>query len=111
MATPRLQCAKCPWKVSTDPHEIPDGYCEVKHKKLKKTIAEPGALRLSGGIRVMACHESKCGDDRPCVGWLHNQMGEGNNIALRLAVLAKRIDGNVDVVGEQHRRFEDTLPQ
>ena len=23
---PRRQCAKCPWKKSTDPHTIPDGY-------------------------------------------------------------------------------------
>jgi hypothetical protein len=34
-----IQCAKCPWKVDTDPYEIPDGYCEIKHKNLQDTIA------------------------------------------------------------------------
>ena len=23
------QCKNCPWKVSTNPFDIPDGYCEV----------------------------------------------------------------------------------
>jgi hypothetical protein len=44
------------------------------------------------------------------VGWLAHQLGPGNNIALRLAVMAGRIDGNVETVGPQHERFEDTLP-
>lgn len=106
---PRLQCAKCPWKVTTDPHDIPDGYCEVKHANLKGTIAE-GLNIGSAGLRVMACHESEPGKELACVGWMHHQMGAGNNIALRLAVMSKRIDGNVKTVGEQHRSFEDTLP-
>ena len=40
--TPRKQCAKCPWKVSTDPYEIPDGYDVKKHRDLEGTIANPG---------------------------------------------------------------------
>lgn len=30
----RTQCAKCPWKVTTDPFDIPDGYCPTKHAAL-----------------------------------------------------------------------------
>lgn len=26
MKKPRKQCEKCPWKVSTDPRKIPNGY-------------------------------------------------------------------------------------
>jgi uncharacterized protein DUF6283 len=100
---PRRQCAKCPWKVSTDPHNIPNGY------RLACTIAKPGDLRV-GGLRVMACHEAPVGRELPCVGWLHNQLGPGNNIALRLAALSGRINANVQTVGPQHERFEDTLP-
>jgi hypothetical protein len=110
MKKPRLQCAKCPWKVTTDPNDIPNGYCEVKHSKLADTIAKPGALPM-GPLRVFACHESSVGRELPCVGWLENQLGEGNNIALRLAVSMGRIDANVRTVGEQHTRFEDTLPK
>ena len=106
MKKPRRQCAKCPWKKSTNPHDIPNGYCEKKHAKLKNTIAEPG--RFDGELlRVFVCHETK---ELPCVGWLAHQLGPGNNLALRLAVIRGRIDANVKTVGEQHKRFEDTLP-
>jgi hypothetical protein len=105
---PRKQCKKCPWKVDTDPYEIPNGYCPTKHAALRNTIAEPGSLR--GGASMMACHETPQGKELPCVGWLVNQLGPGNNIGLRLAVRSGRIDANVETVGEQHERFEDTLP-
>jgi hypothetical protein len=106
---PRKQCKKCPWKTSTDPHDIPNGYDEGKHCALASTIAEPGALR-PGGLRIMACHEAAIGKELPCVGWLVNQIGPGNNIVLRLAVAFGQMDGNVCTVGPQHACFEDTLP-
>ena len=108
---PRLQCSKCPWKVSTNPYDIPNDYCPTKHANLKDTIAPPEFL-IAGSIRIMACHESPTGKELPCVGWFHHQMGVGNNIGLRLAVMSKNIgiDANVQTVGEQHERFEDTLP-
>lgn len=37
------QCEKCPWKASTDPHEIPDGYSEGQHLALARTIAKPAS--------------------------------------------------------------------
>ena len=105
----RRQCDKCPWKRSTNPHDISDGYSVEKHRALAGTIATPGELRLGGRLRIMACHESHAGRELPCVGWLVHQLGAGNNIALRLAVIHGRIDGNVQTVGPQHERFEDTL--
>lgn len=108
---PRKQCKKCPWKTSTDPHEIPNGYTEEKHAALKGTIAEPGSLcaLTSAGLRAMACHESPKGREKPCVGWLANQLGPGNNIGLRVAALMGRVEP-FKTVGPQHERFEDTLP-
>lgn len=97
MAT-RRQCAKCPWKKSVNPHDIPNGYSVEKHRGLKETIA-------------MACHETDMGRELPCVGWLLHQLGPGNNIALRLAAISGRVDANVQTVGPQHSRFEDTLPK
>lgn len=109
---PRKQCAKCPWKVSTDPHDIPGGYCETKHEALAGTVAEPANLAsLGGDLLAMACHESHPGSELPCVGWLENQLGAGNNLVLRMAALTGQIDADVDTVGEQHQRLEDTLPQ
>lgn len=107
----RKQCAKCPWKVSTNPRDIPGGYCEVKHAGLENTIADPGSCANMGGVRIMACHETTAGKELPCIGWMDNQLGEGNNMGLRMAVITGRIDGNFETVGEQHECLEDTLPQ
>ncbi|WP_156446529.1 MULTISPECIES: DUF6283 family protein [Hyphomicrobiales] len=102
------QCAKCPWKVSTNPHDIPDGYSEDLHRALVKTIAEPDSLSDTG--HVMACHEHPPCEDAYCVGWLMNQLGPGNNIPLRLRVRSCANIGAVELDGRQHTRFEDTLP-
>lgn len=107
----RRQCAKCPWKVSTDPHEIPNGYSVDQHRGLTCTIAPPGELRTSGALRLMACHESKVGKEIPCVGWLENQLGVGNNLTLRLAVIRGKVDANYELDGDQHGSLEDTLPE
>ena len=105
------QCAKCPWRKSTDPHEIPNGYCEEKHLDLSKTIAEPALMQL-GTLRLMACHDSPMGSERVCVGWLAQQLGPGNNIALRMAAFQGRFGdlSTMELVGDQHERLEDTLP-
>jgi hypothetical protein len=99
------QCEKCPWRIETDPHDIPNGYCETKHRALKKTIAAPGDFRGSG--YAMACHEMH---DAHCIGWLVNQIGVGNNIGLRIRMMTCENARSIKLRGEQHQRFEDTLP-
>jgi len=110
---PRKQCAKCPWKVSTNSHDIPNGYSEAKHCALRSTIAahsdNPGLT--ASQLRLMACHESAVGKEVPCVGWLAHELGPGNNIGLRFAVATKRISADFELDGPQHERFEDTLPK
>lgn len=107
------QCAKCPWIVGVDPHEIPNGYCEQKHRDLVKTIAPSDTLaqaleHINGKpMHIMACHET---EDAHCVGWLNNQLGVGNNIALRLSVMSCENIGKLRLRGDQHEAFEDTLP-
>lgn len=99
------QCEKCPWRVEVDPHEIPNGYSEEKHRALSCTIAHPGDFRGSG--RAMACHETH---DAHCIGWLVHQLGRGNNIALRIQMMSCENASKIRLRGEQHERFEDTLP-
>lgn len=102
------QCAKCPWLQNVDPRDIPNGYCEAKHKGLASTIAKPGDISTIGQpLHAMACHETH---DSHCVGWLHNQLGNGNNIALRLQMINCENAGAVRLRGPQHACFEDTLP-
>lgn len=57
----------------------------------------------------MACHESPVGKETYCVGWLMNQLGPGNNIPLRIQMMKYDLSG-VELHGEQHKTFEDTLP-
>jgi hypothetical protein len=110
VSKPRRQCAKCPWKTSTNPHDIPNGYDADKHRALANTIASPDSPLFGSALRFMACHETPIAAERPCVGWLANQLGPGNNLALRIAVATGQVDANVKTVGPQHERFEDTLP-
>lgn len=108
----KVQCKACPWKKGVKPlRDIPGGYREDKHKALSCTIAQPGALSLGGGLRLMACHESTPGEERVCVGWAVQQMGEGNNLALRIAARQDERFHGLRTVGPQHDRFEDTLPR
>lgn len=100
------QCAKCPWWVETNPHDIPNGYDVEKHRALKKTIARPGELRYTGN--AMACHET---DKAHCIGWLVHQLGPGNNIGLRMRMMSCANAKKIRLRGEQHETFEDTLPE
>lgn len=104
------QCKTCPWRMDVVPErDIPNCYCATKHRNLKSTIAEPGRVSMSEARKMMACHESTTGDEFPCVGWLANQLGPGNNIPLRI-MMVKGLLPDFKLVGEQHERFEDTLP-
>ncbi len=104
------QCQKCPWKVGVDPNDIPNGYTRENHEALACTIAEPASLSRSSVMRVMSCHEHDTEEQVHCVGWLHHQLGRGNNIALRMHMLSCENVGALRVDGEQHQSFEDTLP-
>lgn len=104
------KCKKCPWKKNANPHDIPNGYDVKRHQNLAATIANADDVLSQLGQtenRVMACHETH---NCYCVGWLHNQLGPGNNIVMRLKMLNYENAGEIEVVGEQHQRFEDTLP-
>lgn len=100
-----VQCKLCPWKVSTNPHDIPRGYDVAKHKALAATIAREGDLSHR---HVMACHE---GEEEYCIGWLVNQLGPGNNIPMRLRMMDCENAHEIRTIGPQHERFEDTLPR
>ena len=101
------QCDKCPWKISTNPHDIPNGYDVKKHKSLEHTIAK-GLSFSASTLRCMACHET---DNAHCIGWIMNQLGVGNNIPLRLSMLDCENADFIRTFGEQHKQFKDTLPK
>lgn len=104
------QCKSCPWRVDCVPdRDIPNGYsCEL-HEGLRKTIATDTSVYVER-LQIMACHYSEVGSEYPCAGWLANQLGVGNNIPVRLAVIRRRLP-YPEIDGEQHATFDDTLPQ
>jgi hypothetical protein len=104
-----VQCAKCPWKVSTNPFEIPEGYDVEKHENLSCTINS--GLDSLRSNNAMACHHSDGNDQMYCIGWLVNQLGPGNNIGLRIKFMSCENARDIKVKGKQHEKFEDTLPQ
>ncbi len=112
MKTRKKQCAACPWRVDATDHEndIPN-YERGLHEKLTRTIAEPACLRQMAepDLRLMGCHEHQGEAQVVCVGWLANQLGPGNNLALRMAALRNPDLGNFELVGDQHETLEDTL--
>lgn len=110
MATVK-QCKTCPWRVDCDPErDIPNGYSCEMHEGLRQTIADPNEVSLTQTTVSMACHYSKPGEEFACAGWLHHQLGPGNNIGVRIAVMTGRLP-RPEVDGEQHETFDDTLPE
>lgn len=101
------QCAKCPWRKDTSPRDIPNGYCEDKHKDLSATISDDPILSITEKRPNMACHET---ESAHCIGWLMNQLGPGNNIGLRMQMSDCENSKHIELVGEQHQKFVDTLP-
>lgn len=94
-----------------NPHDIPNGYCEKKHAALSDTIADGfnfGAVLGTSPLKIMACHETH---EAHCVGWLVNQIGPGNNIALRISLMRCPNLGKVKTIGPQHETFADTFPR
>lgn len=114
MTPPRTtikQCKSCPWRVGCNPDEDIPNYDRELACGLTRTIQSgiESLASLNGGVlHMMACHYSKPGEEIPCAGWLHNQLGEGNNLALRVRMLKGDIPPP-EVDGEQHARYEDTL--
>jgi hypothetical protein len=101
------QCEKCPWRVAVDPHDIPNGYSEDRHRALESTIAAPSD-GLFGPGKAMACHENH---QTHCIGWLVNQIGDGNNIGMRIRMISCENADRIRLRGEQHDTFADTLPR
>ncbi len=104
------QCEKCPWKVATDPNDIPGAYSPDKHARLmtcQQGEGTEGAIAaLKGPLRIMACHEAPPDDQYACVGWLDNQLNDGNNLMLRIRAAAGELPRNLVVFGEQHPTVE-----
>ena len=101
------QCKTCPWKKSTTVDDIPN-YSVKTHEVLQESIAdETGNIsQVNQPLVVMTCHNSiRC----ECVGWLHNQLGIGNNIPLRFQMRFYSNAKYIEVDGEQKVSFKDTF--
>ena len=106
--TQTKQCKNCPWKKSVTVADIPN-YCVKTHEALRETIAdETGNVSQiqCKNITVMTCHKSI---RSPCVGWLHNQLGRGSNVPLRIQMMSYSNAKEIEVDGKQKDTFDETL--
>ena len=109
------QCSSCPWVKGNNPFNIPNGYSLEKHKKLRETIADGVPiekqledLQNDKPLRIMSCHKY---EEAHCIGWLHNQIGsKASNIRLRIQLRTCENAHLIELIGEQHPTFEDTIP-
>lgn len=104
-----VQCKSCPWRVDCVPDADIPNYNPELHRGLHDTIRSGIETLFQGAARGMACHYSKPGAEFPCAGWLHHQLGPGNNISVRMQVMTGKLPAP-EVDGKQHETFEATLP-
>ncbi len=102
------QCKTCPWRVAVKPsRDVPD-FDPGIYERMQGTLRE-GLSTLSSKTRtIMECHNGKRGANRPCAGWLHHQIGVGNNIGVRMSVMVGKLPVP-EVIGEQHESLEDLV--
>jgi len=98
------QCTNCPWKVSSKVADIPN-YQRDLHEKLGETIAT-GVRFGVGTLNIMACHDDH---ENHCIGWMRNQLGSGNNIALRIGMMSCENAREIKTIGKQHQSFAETF--
>lgn len=104
------QCMSCPWRKEVDPMKDIPNYSLGMHQDLVgSTIAREGDDVFTRELHVMACHKSKEGREVECVGWVANQLGPGNNIALRIRAMDGRYN-QLELIGDQHETLEETIP-
>ena len=102
------QYKTCPWKLSTTVADIPN-YSVETHEDLWDTIADEtgNADRIQEkAITTMTCHKSI---KSMCVGWLHNQLGKGGNIPLRMQMMFYSNTKKIEIDGEQKDSFDETF--
>ncbi len=102
------QCKTCPWKLSATVADIPN-YSVETHEDLWDTIADEtgNASQIQEKtIPTMTCHKSI---KSMCVGWLHNQLGKGSNIPLRIQMMYYSNVKEIEIDGEQKDTFDETF--
>lgn len=66
-------------------------------------------LEATGVYHVMSCHYAQPGEQRHCIGWIHNQITIGNNVLMRMRMIFCENRDDLEIDGEQVDTFEETL--
>lgn len=99
------QCGSCPWRAAVVPaRDVPD-YAPGIYARMKASL-RTGIESAGEETRiVMECHNGKRGANRACAGWMHHQLGVGNNIGVRLRVMAGHLPAP-KIDGAQHEDLD-----
>lgn len=103
--TRRAPCKACPWRVDAKATEIP-GFDMEKAENLKNTVGQ--VL----GQPMMACHQSKDGEEIVCVGFL--AVDGHDNLTVRLSLATGVLDPIAvqpapEEWGELHGSFDEMI--
>jgi len=103
------QCKTCPWRVDVVPPRDVPNYDPGIYARMRATLRS-GFESMSDKTRiVMKCHNGRDNVDVACAGWLHHQIGVGNNLGVRFAVILGKLPVP-KVIGDQHEDL-DALPE
>jgi hypothetical protein len=99
------QCKTCPWRVDVVPSRDVPNYDPGIYDRMRASL-RTGIDSIRETTRmVMECHNGKKGANRACAGWLHHQIGVGNNLGVRMRVITGHLPVP-KVVGEQHEDLD-----
>lgn len=103
------QCKNCPWKLSVNPADIPNGFDYDSHKRILENAPKEGQIYVEK-LHIMSCHNSNDNDEMFCIGWLKNQLGSGNNIPLRIKMMNYSNVSKIKTFGKQKADFKLVKP-
>lgn len=69
MKTLARPCPSCPWRICQDARAIPN-FDLVLAESLARTCPDASGFGPSWDASVFACHQSRCGHEIACAGWL-----------------------------------------
>lgn len=101
------QCDSCPWKKGIMPEDITQGFDLEYYQGVREQFQASGLESIHKQHKQMACHMHPDSNPTPCVGWLINQAGIGNNLFIRLQLMQVENSCDLQVDGEQHNSILD----
>lgn len=94
-------CGTCPWRKGSDPAKIPGLSLDQARGLLGCSGDE------DGWYPIMACHGSRDGNDRPCIGYL-GAAEAWSNLRVRMLAITEQVDVSAIWEAREHLDLFET---